>query len=181
MSVHGEEGEQDRLLIEICCGENSELGKEAIRRKWKVARITRRQSIYRPKTLRKLKKLITEENLDRLGAREIAVHLSLPCTPFAAFSNLNLKRKSTRRGKLRIEHQRTVTRLIISRLTRILERKKEETIQRGKIRKWIFTKEWPKNSPGWKEEVVKSVEKKIVDKESRAGWVHERVEKFERK
>jgi hypothetical protein len=66
--------------------------------------------------------LLDPENLKKKKVERVRTHLSLPCTPFSSFSNLNLKRRATRRGRLRIEHQRTLTRLALTRLTPLLEK-----------------------------------------------------------
>ena len=140
-------------MAEIC-SENSRMTREARRRGWRAVRVTRRNNIYRPKTVKKLKKLLDPENLKKKKVERVHPHLSLPCTPFSSFSNLNLKRRATRRGRLRIEHQRTLTRLALTRLTPLFEK-----LTKNKGVRYTVSFEWPKRSPGWDEEALMEFEK----------------------
>ena len=79
--------ETGRLMVEIRCSENSRMTREARRRGWRAVRVTRRNNIYRPKTMKKLKKLLDPENLKKKKVERVHTHLSLPCTPFSSFSN----------------------------------------------------------------------------------------------
>ena len=72
------------MLVEICCSEKSRLTDQARKKNWKGVRVTQRNNVYRPRTMRKLRKLLGIENLRAKGIERVHSHLSLPCTPFQA-------------------------------------------------------------------------------------------------
>ena len=63
------EVQSEKLLVEVCCSEKTRLTSEARMRGWKAVRVTKRSNIYRPRTLRKLRKLLDPEKLEKKGDR----------------------------------------------------------------------------------------------------------------
>jgi hypothetical protein len=141
------------MFVEVCCSEKSRLTDQARKKGWRGVRVTQRNNVYRPRTLRKLRKLLDGQNLREKCIERVHSHLSLPCTPFSSFSNLNLLRRSTQRGRLRIEHQRTNTRILLTRLTTLYE-----NLRRSRRITYTVSFEWPLKSPGWKEESLMEFE-----------------------
>ena len=66
--------ETKKMLVEICCSEKSRLTSEARKKGWKGVRVTQRNNIYRPRTMRKLKKLMNGDRLKKKGIERVHAH-----------------------------------------------------------------------------------------------------------
>ena len=137
------DGDYDRLLVEVCCSEDSKLGQNRQESSGcKIIRITEKDDATKESTINELISNIRE--FHDQGGRKVMIHFSLPCTGGCSWNHIN---KDNPGGIERIkDHQRLFKRLF-SNATWLIE--KIEDIGP------IITMELPSGTEYWKWNRVK--------------------------
>ena len=142
-----------RLIIEVCCGDDSLIGNLAINKykDCKVVRITESMNLNDPKTRREVLSIAKEAHKDGL---RILVWASLPCTGGSQWARLNLAVDKNRSAVF--EARRKFTKLWASFVD----------LSHGLDRLLVdYAIEWPKDCEYWKwTRIVKWIEGKPIRK-----------------
>ena len=137
------DGDYDRLLVEVCCSEDSKLGQNRqASTGCKIIRITEKDDATKESTINEL--ISDIRDFHNQGGRKVMIHFSLPCTGGCSWNHIN---KDNPGGIERIkDHQRLFKRLFFN-ATWLIEKIKDINP--------IITMELPTGTEYWKWNRVK--------------------------
>ena len=137
------DGDYDRLLVEVCCSEDSKLGQNRqASTGCKIIRITEKDDATKESTINEL--ISDIRDFHNQGGRKVMIHFSLPCTGGCSWNHIN---KDNPGGIERIkDHQRLFKRLFFN-ATWLIEMIKDINP--------IITMELPTGTEYWKWSRVK--------------------------
>ena len=132
------DGEYDRLLVEVCCSENSKLGQNRQTSSGcKIIRITEKDDATKDSTINDLISSIRE--FHNQGGRKVMIHFSLPCTGGCSWNHIN---KDNPGGVERIRDHQKLFKKLFHNSTWLIESTKDINP--------VITMELPTGTEYWK-------------------------------